>query len=280
MQLPRDFHFSQYNLQDYVDCPRRFELRHLRKLEWPAVQSAPVLEQELRMERGTQFHRLVQQWMSGIPAEKLEQRIADPYLRQWWDTFMQEQPLAPFPGKPRAEMTLSAPFAGYRMLAKMDIIIADPGKMAVIFDWKTSDKRPRSSMLRAKVQSRLYPLMVVLAGASLNQRTPWRAEQIAMHYWFVQHPTEAEVIQYSATRFQSDRSYLEELVAAIEHDAENENFSLTEDEKRCKFCQYRSFCERGIAAGEIAEMDEAEDAGLIDEGILNIDLEQIGEIAF
>jgi hypothetical protein len=120
----------------------------------------------------------------------------------------------------------------------------------------------------------------VLAGASLNQRSPWRAEQIGMHYWFVQHPTEAEVIQYSATRFQSDRSYLEELVAAIEHDVENENFSLTEDEKRCKFCQYRSFCERGIAAGDIAEMDEAEDAGLIDEGILNIDLEQIGEIAF
>jgi hypothetical protein len=78
MTLPRDFHFSQHNLQDYVDCARRFELRHLLRLEWPAVQSAPVIEQELRMERGTQFHRMVQQWLHGIPADLIEQRASDP----------------------------------------------------------------------------------------------------------------------------------------------------------------------------------------------------------
>ncbi len=279
MQLPRDFHFSQYNLQDYVDCPRRFELRHLRKLEWPAVQSAPVLEQELRMERGTQFHRLVQQWAAGIPAEKLEQRISDPYLRDWWETFLREQPLQPFPGKVQAEVTLTAPFMGYRLLAKMDILITKPGKAFTIFDWKTSDKRPRSAVLRAKVQSRLYPMMAVLAGAQLNQRQPWLAEQVSMHYWFVQHPADPEVIEYNDTRYHSDHSHLEGLVEEILWNAQDDTFQMTKDIQQCKFCPYRSFCERGIEAGDLAEMEAAQELS-IDESILNLDLEQIGEIAF
>lgn len=279
MHLPRDFHFSQYNLQDYVDCPRRFELRHVRHLEWPAVQSAPVLEQELRMERGTQFHRLVQQWVVGIPADKLEQRIADPLLRDWWQTFLREQPLQPYPGKVHAEMTLSAPFMEYRLLAKLDILISAPGKTLTIFDWKTSDKRPRSAVLRAKVQTRLYPMLAVLAGSHLNQRIAWQPEQLAMHYWFVQHPAEAEVIEYNTTRFESDRNYLEGLVEEILWNVEDDTFAMTKDLQKCKFCQYRSFCERGIEAGDIDEL-EAEDAPGIDENILNLDLEQIGEIAF
>mgnify|MGYP007064289961 CR=1 FL=1 len=39
MPLPVDFQFSQNNLQDYLDCARRFELRALRRLAWPAAQS-------------------------------------------------------------------------------------------------------------------------------------------------------------------------------------------------------------------------------------------------
>lgn len=280
MQLPHDFHFSQYNLQDYVDCPRRFELRHLRKLEWPAVQSAPVLEQELRMERGTQFHRLVQQWAVGIPAEKLAQRIGDPVLRAWWQTFLTEQPLAPFPGKPRAEVVLTAPFMEYRLLAKLDILIAEPGKTLTIFDWKTSDRRPRSAVLRAKVQTRLYPLIVVLAGAHLNQNTDWQPEQVSMHYWFVQHPGEPEEIPYSQVRCDSDRNYLEGLIEEILWNVEDDSFPMTGDTQKCRFCPYRSFCERGIEAGSLQELDEVEDALTIDENILNLDLEQIGEIAF
>jgi len=280
MQLPHDFHFSQYNLQDYVDCPRRFELRHLRKLEWPAVQSAPVLEQELRMERGTQFHRLVQQWVMGIPAEKLAQRIGDPLLREWWQTFLREQPLQPFPGQPRAEVVLTAPFMEYRLLAKLDILMAEPGETLTIFDWKTSDRRPRSAVLRAKVQTRLYPLMVVLAGAHLNGRTAWHPEQVSMRYWFVQHPHEPEVLDYNETRFESDKNYLEGLVEEILWNVEDDSFPMTRDTNKCRFCQYRSFCERGIVAGTLDEMEAAEEAPTIDENILNLDLEQIGEIAF
>ena len=42
--LPADFHFSQGSLQDYVDCPRRFQLRYMMKLAWPAVEAEPAVE--------------------------------------------------------------------------------------------------------------------------------------------------------------------------------------------------------------------------------------------
>ena len=44
--LPEGFRFSQSSLQDYVDCRRRFQLRYLQNLAWPALQSEPALENE------------------------------------------------------------------------------------------------------------------------------------------------------------------------------------------------------------------------------------------
>jgi hypothetical protein len=48
---------------------------------------------------------------------------------------------------------------------------------------------------------------------------------------------------------------------------------MTENEKLCSFCVYRSYCERGTSAGE---MDDIDIIPIIDE----IDLEQIQEIEF
>jgi len=39
MSLPTGFRFSQASLQDYVDCPQRFQLRYLAALQWPAVEA-------------------------------------------------------------------------------------------------------------------------------------------------------------------------------------------------------------------------------------------------
>ena len=59
---------SQSSLQDYNDCPRRFELRYIQHLAYPAVESEPALENEKHQQEGEYFHRLVQQHMIGIPA--------------------------------------------------------------------------------------------------------------------------------------------------------------------------------------------------------------------
>ena len=66
--LPDRFTFSQSSLQDYTDCPRRFQLRYIEQLKWPAVESEPVLDNERRQQEGQLFHRLVQQHRIGLPA--------------------------------------------------------------------------------------------------------------------------------------------------------------------------------------------------------------------
>ncbi|MCZ7553427.1 MAG: PD-(D/E)XK nuclease family protein [Anaerolineales bacterium] len=42
LRLPEGFHFSQTNLQDYRECPRRFKLRYMLGLAWPAIESEPA----------------------------------------------------------------------------------------------------------------------------------------------------------------------------------------------------------------------------------------------
>ena len=70
-ELPASFNFSQSSLQDYFDCPRRFQLRYIEHLIWPAVETEPVLENERRQQEGQLFHRMVQQHLVGLPVEKL-----------------------------------------------------------------------------------------------------------------------------------------------------------------------------------------------------------------
>ncbi|MCP4541151.1 MAG: PD-(D/E)XK nuclease family protein, partial [Chloroflexi bacterium] len=66
MTLPADFQFSQASLQDYVDCPRRFQLRYVLRVAWPAPEAEPVLENERYLQQGAAFHRLVHQHALGL----------------------------------------------------------------------------------------------------------------------------------------------------------------------------------------------------------------------
>jgi hypothetical protein len=89
MTIPVDFRFSQGNLQDYIDCPRRFQLRHLQHIAWPAVEVEPLLEHERHRKLGEFFHRLVQQHLLGVPVERLSRmaaglRLGGPELETWW----------------------------------------------------------------------------------------------------------------------------------------------------------------------------------------------------
>ncbi len=89
MGITEDFLFSQGSLQDYVDCRRRFQLRYLRRVSWPAIQVEPALENERHLQRGAAFHRMIQQHLLGVPAERLSALLSDPAygedLRRWWE---------------------------------------------------------------------------------------------------------------------------------------------------------------------------------------------------
>jgi hypothetical protein len=54
------------------------------------------------------------------------------------------------------------------------------------------------------------------------------------------------------------------------------SYPQTEDRQKCVFCSYRSYCERGIKAGDWIDAETEMQA----EELFDVNFEQIGEIAF
>src|SRR3972149_805587 len=104
---------SQSSLQDYHDCPRRFELRYLQRLAYPAVETEPALENEKHQQEGEYFHRLVQQHLIGIPVEKLAPLANTANLQRWWENY-QMADLGISGYTKYTEFSLSAPLGSYR----------------------------------------------------------------------------------------------------------------------------------------------------------------------
>ncbi len=87
---------SQSSLQDYHDCPRRFELRYLQQLAYPAIETEPALENEQHQKEGEYFHRLAQQYLIGIPSEQVGKLANTPNLQRWWENFLNSKDLLGF----------------------------------------------------------------------------------------------------------------------------------------------------------------------------------------
>jgi CRISPR/Cas system-associated exonuclease Cas4 (RecB family) len=274
MPIPPDFQFSQSSLQDFADCPRRFELRYILRQNWPAVRSEPVLEMENWMEQGKLFHQLVHQYLLGIPENLLRSLITQPEGLQWWEQFLKLNPLAGLPQEIRLpEYRLTAPFHGFRLVAQYDLLCLSAGNRAVIVDWKTSRHRAKYGW-RERLQTRVYLYLLVSAGARLNNNQAWQPEQLEMLYWFPAFPHEPEKIAYSTAKYTADHEFLTSLVSQI-LSTPNGGFAKTNDEKQCRFCPYRSLCERGERAGNFAEDEDDQATGLI-----NLDLDEIEELEF
>jgi CRISPR/Cas system-associated exonuclease Cas4 (RecB family) len=276
MTLPTDFQFSQSSLQDYVDCPRRFYLRYARRLAWPAIEAEPPLENERYLHKGEAFHRLVHQHVLGLPSERLSSTITDEELRLWWHIYLQTGP-AGLPAARYPEVILSAPVSGHRLVAKYDLTAIDPRQRVVIVEWKTFRKRPQREWLSLRLQTKVYPYLLVRAGSHLNSEQSLQPQQVEMRYWFANFPAQPERFSYDAAQYEADEVYLASLIDKIESLGE-EGFRLTADQRRCRYCPYRSLCERGVQAGAFDEAeDELEWADDLD---IIPDFEQIAEIEY
>ena len=272
------FQFSQASLTDYVDCPRRFQLRYVLEQDWPAVESEPLIERERLADLGRRFHRLAQQHVHGLPAEELTRSAsADSDLSRWWRNLLRLEAggwrldvdddagrRRPLPPRRQSEVALSIPFGQHRLLARYDMLASGDGR-AVIVDWKTERRRPDRAALLRRLQTRVYRYVLAKSDASLAP------ESIAMVYWFPEYPDEPEFLAYDSAQLADDDAYLLGLLGEIERRADD-IWPLTPDERKCRFCTYRSLCERGVAAG-VAEVDEVD----FD---LEIDLADIDEIAY
>jgi CRISPR/Cas system-associated exonuclease Cas4 (RecB family) len=283
-KIPAQFTFSQSSLQDYADCPRRFQLRYLDRLSYPAAESEPALENERRQREGQDFHRLAQQYFIGIPPEKLARLANTPDLSRWWENFVKSLTgLTPehAPGVLRKdllglyypEITLSAPVGGVRMVAKYDLIAFTKDEKILIYDWKTYRKRPRNEWLSARWQTRVYRALLVAAGSQPNDGRPVVPERCEMVYWFANFPEEPARFPYDEAQYKRDWDTLVKLTEEIRTAS---SYPLTDDRQMCAYCPYRSYCDRGIQAGDL-DMIEAE---MEAESLFDVNFEQIGEIEF
>lgn len=265
---------SQSSLQDYHDCPRRFELRYFQQLAYPAIETEPALANEKHQQEGEYFHRLVQRHLIGIPGEQVGKLANTENLQRWWDNYINAADLKPLKGFPglHPEFTLSAPLGRFRLVAKYDLIAVDRDKV-LIYDWKTYRKRPKNEWLAVRWQTRIYKALLVQAGSQLNNGIPFKPEQIEMIYWFADFPTEPARFIYKADQYKRDWDTLIKIADEI-HSASS--FPLTEDASKCSYCPYRSYCNRGVRAGDSIEA-ELESEG---EELFDINFEQIGEIEF
>ncbi len=280
-KLPAAFQFSQSNLQDFVDCRRRFQLRWLLRLSWPAIETEPALEREREMQRGAAFHHLLQQHILGIPAERLSAMVHDPALQTWWENYLaftqapgEFAPLWQPETRRFPEIALSAPLGSHRLLAKYDLLAILPDGRVIIVDWKTSRSLTRRKYLVDRLQTRVYPHLLLQAGGQLYGG-PILPEQVEMVYWFAGYPDQPERFPYSPKAHRADQEYLDSLVNLIQR-LEGDDFSLTQDETRCRYCIYRSLCDRGVKAGDLTDMETEPELA----EALELDFEQISEVAY
>ena len=279
MTLPENFDFTQSNLQDYLDCPYRFYLRYIRHTQWPALIVGDALAFEQRGQTGARFHRLIQQYLLGLPEERLaDQAAADPNpeVFSWWEDFLQNAPPL-LEGARHVETVLSAGLNGHRLVAKYDLILVRPDGGLTIFDWKTSQKRPKQERLLERVQTRLYRFLLVLSGGMLNGAEAIRPEQIEMNYWFTSQPELPINLPYTADQYQKDQAFFQKLVDEIAALPEKA-FTRTGDLSKCRYCVYRSHCDRGVEAGDLEMFDDFLPEP--EENPDDLDFDQIEEIAF
>jgi len=127
------------------------------------------------------------------------------------------------------------------------------------------------------LQTKVYPYLLALAGSHLNEGRPFQPEQIEIVYWFANFPEDPERFSYDAVQHDADGDYLASLIEEIKS-LKDDDFPLTIQERRCRYCPYRSLCQRGVRAGPFDESETETEEGS-DFGIA-LDFEQIAEIEY
>ena len=277
MSLPEGLALSQSSLQDYVDCPRRFKLRYLDRQPWPAPQTANALEFERQILRGQAFHRVMRQAHSGIPPRLLERTVeGDPHLARWLSNYLASGPRGLPDELCEAEVALSAIVAGQRLHVRYDLLAGSAGGRWVIVDWKTGRRRSPGPWLRGRMQTKVYPWVLVEAGSSFNSNQAIDPGCVEMVYWFAEFPMQAEHVSYDAHTFSSDGAYLTALITDMKA-LSLDGYVKTENRRSCRVCGYRSLCWEDVRAGPWSEAGDVEGGW---SALEDIDVESVTPIPF
>lgn len=257
MPLPDGFMFSSNNLQDFVECERRFQLRFMDRLVWPAVEVEPYKDYERMVEQDALFHKIVWQHLNGIPKDQITPTFENnENIVRWWNNYLHStnegflKIISTQGAKRYDDITLSIPIGRFRLAARYDLLLILPGGKAMILEWMTGNAIPDRRVLEERLQTHVAPFVLTGAASNLTGGIPIHPDQIELVYWFANQPDQLQRFSYSQSRYQDDAGYLSGLITSIDKKHEP-IFPLTPDEKRCLLCTYRSFCNRGVKPGQI-----------------------------
>lgn len=265
---------SQYKLANFLACQRRFQLRTLRHLPWPA---SPLPERtEQLLQQGQDFHQLLERHFLGMPITP--STIPDGRVRQWWQTFATHNPVRNLPKSARflPETGLTVPLGNHLLYGRFDLlVIGEDGEkqpFAHVFDWKTG--RPiEAAELNGRWQTRLYLALLAEGGSAFWPQTVQLApEQINLTYWFVQDAEAPITIGYSAAEHAANWAELQQIATQLDEAIVQDSWPLTDDWHTCRACAYQIYCGRQEVGTAVPELDEAEEPESPNEQLLTPEL--------
>jgi hypothetical protein len=250
---------SKGKLADFQACRRRFQLRYLLQLPWPAMPFEGQDVEALRL--GRRFHQVLHRHFIGLPV--LDEIQSEPKLRRWWEHFTDNGPALP-PGKRFPELSLTVPIGQHRLVGRFDLLVLGP-KKALIVDWKT-ESRPRvEARLRGELQTRIYLALVAESGSALSigpaLDRPIKPEHISITFWYAGASPPALTIDYDRDRHTENWTMLKALVAEIEDQmALDGPWPMTGDWSRCERCPFQIYCKRQTGVLNLVDWEPEESA--------------------
>jgi hypothetical protein len=237
---------SQSHLTLLQRCPRQFQQTCLEQLGAP---STP--EQQERLQAGSQFHLLMQQWEMNLPIAAFLQE--DAQLKRWFNAFIDASPQILTEAEfCQSEHLRTLEVEGHVFTVIYDLLLLTPTE-ARILDWKTYPKPPQPEWLMQNWQSRLYPFV-------LAETSEYQPEQISMTYWFFQaqgKTTEPQSLKllYDRTKHEATRQELRTLLTQLNqwYDDYLKGVpfpQVPESNDHCANCDFALRCER---SGDQAE---------------------------
>lgn len=240
-------------LETFQICQRRFQLRYIEAVPWPAYFLGTEAEEARRL--GEKFHQMLERYFLGLP-EAITSEL-EPELTRWWQAFLDWEPALPA-GRRFPEFTLTVPLGSHFISGRMDLLVVAKNSIH-IYDWKTGMPPPSKEQLWQDIQTRLY-LTLAAAGVEAMGSSA-RPEAVSLTYWYSSDPPTAVILNYGDERHQHFwHGFRENVVQLDSMLAISGKWPLTQDLSHCRRCPYQIICRRGTGSLDLAswEFDETE----------------------
>lgn len=237
--LPQRFTFTQQSLSTFEACTRKFRLKYIHRLHFPASHEADSIQQ---LRRGNDFHLMAYRYFMGIPTGAEWIAKEDAFCRSWMERLQARFVLQPSRRYlPEYRLRITQP---YPLEANIDLVEWNEDEM-VVWDWKTGMQGRgggvQASRLLSGWQTVVYMYMIKELSLRLTGRE-WECSKIHMHYWSPETGRDIAVLEYSDALHESfQKRLLQKIDEILHHNALL--FDRAVVEKSCRYCEYKKLCD-------------------------------------